>query len=804
MPTDSPNAPELLAPAGGPAALRAAIANGADAVYLGVELFNARRSAENFTLDSLGEVCSFAHLRGRRVYLTVNVVVLPDEMAQALALVDRAWASGVDAVIVQDLGLLRSIRLQLPHVRIHASTQINAHNLATVETLGELGVSRVTLAREVSIEEIERLAESSVEIETFVHGALCVCYSGQCLMSSLIGRRSANRGMCAQPCRLPYELLVDGTVLAEPPGAHLLSPKDLAGITLLGRLVSTGVSALKIEGRMKSPEYVALVTRTYRVALDRAVAAPSEYAVTEGELSVLAESFSRGFTEAYLLKERGNDMMSYRRPNNRGVLVGRVTHVDGSEVTVSLEASLEAEDTLEFWTGSGRFAQPAGALRVEGAARRNAPAGAKVAITVGEPVGPGDRVFRVRNSALSEAAARTFSDPDAVAPIELDFAVTALDGRPLRVDVTDGAGRRGSAEASPVERARTKPITAEEIAEHIGRLGGTPYRIGRFELELSTGVGLSFSQLHRVRRQAIAHYESKVLDAWTVRAPATARAAAPMPAPWLCTSGIPQVVASVADEHAAVECLAAGADMACVPVGALAAPRDLPKGVVALLPRICHEGEVRSALAWAAAGRRVVVGNLGLLREAGRQGAVVEADWALNALNPQAVAQLAELGASFVWLSPELSGRQIAQVIAGSPLPTGIAVLGRQELMVTEHCVLMAEGQCERGCALCSRRGRGTNLRDRKGYEFPVMTDTVGRSHIYNSVPLDLLTALPEIVAAGVSAVRVDAALENAHGAARFVSQLRQALERVNLGVEAAEPDRSSATTSGHYFRGVL
>ena len=802
MPTNTPRCPELLAPAGGHAALLAAVANGADAVYLGVESLNARRGAENFTLESLADACSFAHLRGRRVYLTANILVLPEEMDDAIALVDGAWAVGVDAVIVQDIGLLWAMRRVLPHVRVHASTQINSHNTLTLQALARLGVKRVTLAREVSIEEIGVLAEAPVEVETFVHGALCVCYSGQCLMSSLIGRRSANRGTCAQPCRLPYELVdVDGAVV-ETPGVHLLSPKDLAGVSVLGRLARTGVSALKIEGRMKSAEYVALVTGVYRGALDRAFADPDGYAAREGELSVLSESFSRGFTEAYLLGERGSDMMSYRRPNNRGVLLGRVTAVEGRSVTVALESALESQDTLEFWTGAGRFAQPAGALRIDGVNHTSAPAGKKVTLTADEPVSAGDRVFRVRNAALSEAAARTFADANLVAPIGLHFTARVVDGEPLRVEVSDDAGRSGSACGAPIEAARTKAVTAEEIAEHLGRLGGTPYRIDSFDLDLTPAVGVGFSALHRVRREAIADYEASVLAPWSGRR--RVASSAPLPSEVRWGDRTPRLVARVADEQAAAACLEAGADAAYVPSSALGTPRALQEGVVAVLPRICHDRETPAALAWALPGNRVAVGNLGLVPEAARLGAQVEADWGLNAMNPEAVAQLAELGAGFVWLSPELSGRQVAEVVAASSVPTGITVLGRQELMVTEHCVLSAVGPCDRHCGACDRRKHITTLRDRKGYEFPVRTDPLGRSHVYNAVPLDLTAALPEIIRAGVAGICVDVSLDEPADAAAAVGRMRAAREREMLGVEPGIRAKSAATTSGHFYRGVL
>jgi U32 family peptidase len=799
-----PTLPELLAPAGGPDALRAAIANGADAVYLGVEVLNARRGAENFTLEALGETCRFAHVRGVRVYLTANVVVLPSEMGSALELVDRAWEAGIDAVIVQDLGLLWSVRHALPHVRVHASTQMNTHNTPTLEVLASLGVTRVTLSREVSVDEISGfVAAGGVEVESFVHGALCMCYSGQCLMSSLIGRRSANRGLCAQPCRLPYELLDRGGEVIETPGAHLLSPKDLAGIAILPQLVASGVSALKIEGRMKSAEYVALVTGVYRAALDRAIADADAYAVRDGESAVLGESFSRGFSEAYLIDERGNEMMSYRRPNNRGVPVGRVTSTGPGTATVALDTSLEAGDTVEFWTSAGRFAQTAGRMSYDGGMHDAAPAGCKAELRVEQPVGAGDRVFRVRNAALSAAAARTFGDTDSISPIELAFQVSVIAGRPLTVRVTDPEGRTGAAEGSIVEPARTKAVTAEEVTEHIGRLGGTPYRVGSWELELSPNVGIGFSALHRARREALDAYERELLAPWAARR-ATHPKLPKIEAAAKRKRAQTLLAVSVADEATALACLSAGADRALVPTIALGAPRELPVGVTPVLPRIAHDREVGATLAWATAGRRVVAANLGLLARAASNGAVVEADWSLNAVNAYSIAQLADLGADRVWLSPELSGRQIAEVTGSSPLPTGVTVYGRQELMVTEHCILMAEGECAGRCGTCDRRAGRRVVRDRKGYEFPVVTDVTGRSHVFNSVPLDLTSALGELVSAGVSALRLDLELESADEAARQTRRVREVLERLSAGIEPPARDKSAATTSGHYFRGIL
>lgn len=798
----TPMVPELLAPAGGPQAFRAALANGADAIYLGVEVLNARRGAENFTVETLEDACRSAHLVGTKVYLTANVVVLPSEMTEALTLIDDAWAVGVDAVIIQDLGLLRAIRLTLPHVRVHASTQVNSHNTATIAVLERMGVSRVTLAREVAIEEIAAFTHAqNVEIEAFVHGALCVCYSGQCLMSSLIGGRSANRGQCAQPCRLPYELVgEDGDPVATP-GAHLLSPKDLAGIAMLGRLVVAGVSAIKIEGRMKSAEYVALVTGVYRTALDRAAADPDAYVVRDGEQAVLSEAFSRGFSEAYLVGERGNDMMSYARPNNRGVPIGRVVAVESGRATVSLDSPLDAEDTIEFWTSAGRFAQAAGGLDYEGGTHATAPSGKRVELTIQEQVGMGDRVFRVRNAALTSAAERTFAHGGRSVPLRV--AVRAIGGVPLSVEVVDADGRRGSATGALVEAARTKSLTVDEVIEHVGRFGGTPYVAESWDVELSTSVGLGFSALHRVRREALDDYEAGVLAPWASRHHRSPR----LPVGERRTRGrrrtAPALVVAVESRAVASAVLEAGASAVHVPTYLMRPEDSEDPRWVPMLPRILHDAEFSDSLAFAAPGGRVVAGNLGALAESVRIGSSAEAHWSLNAVNSLAVAQLADLGASRVWLSPELTGQQIAQIAEETTCELGTVVYGRQEVMVTEHCILMAEGPCDLQCRGCSRRAQRHTLRDRKGYEFPVVTDITGRSRVYNSVSLDLISALPELIDAGISAVCIDVATETPEQASEVVRAVLRAIDGAMAGAPLPQPPREGRTTSGHYFRGL-
>lgn len=794
--------PELLVPAGGHEALRAAVNNGADAVYLGLDRLNARRGAENFTLEALGEVTRYAHLRGAKIYLTANVVIKPEELTDALKMVDEAWVAGIDGVIVQDLGFARVLAGALPHVRLHASTQMNTHNTPTVAELAHLGFSRVTLARELSVSEIARITEvSSIEVEAFVHGALCICYSGQCLLSSAVGGRSANRGLCAQPCRLPYELLDDrGVNRSRVDGRYLLSPKDLAGITALPRLVRAGVSALKIEGRMKSPEYVAIVTGVYRAALDRAVADPEGFDVTDAEMNALAEAFSRGFTTGYLDDITDERLMGYDRPNNRGVLVGRVSETSSNSAILALEASVETGDTLEFWTRRGRFAQKVTSLLVGNAERPVAPAGSRAAVRIDEPVSAGDRVFRVVSAALQNAARRTFQAEESGRIVPVDIAVTAVKGAPLAVTLRT-ATHEVTARGSQMEQARTKPLTASDVTEHVGRLGNTPFLARSWDIELGSNVGAGFSLLHGVRRQAAEALQDAILERYALRKPTSPIVVPAFRAARRPRQETPELVVWTTRPATAKACLAAGAHSAIVPEWALVPGTELPEGVELELGRVVKDSDVECTLAEATPARDVVIGNLGLVRPAAERGANVWSHWSLNAVNTHTVAALAETGAQGVWLSPEISGREAAGIAAESPLPVGIAILGRQELMVTEYCMLTAAGRCSKQCASCTRRERWWAMRDRKGYGFPVISDRHGRSHLFNAVPLDLTRALPEIVDSGVAALRLDFTVEHLQVAQRLTRQVREALEAAIAGHTPRAEPLLDPSTSGHFFR---
>ena len=822
MAAPCPKNVELLAPAGNMECLHAAVKAGADAVYLGAGHFNARRGADNFSLENLAEACDYAHLRGVKIYLTLNTVVLPSELPDALELARQAYRCGVDAFIVQDIGISIELSRIMPDVEVHVSTQMNIHDEDGLRAAAALGATRVTLARELSLAEIARLHELAeelgVELESFAHGALCICYSGQCFMSSLVGGRSANRGRCAQACRLPYELhnrALRKTL--DAPGEHLLSPKDLCTANLIPELLHAGVASLKIEGRMKSPEYVQAVVGVYRAVINRVEAAidrdgidsvvasdAPELRASEEEMNVLSEAFSRGFTTAYLKGKRGNEIMSYGRPNNRGVFVGRVAKVREGLVFIDPETELHVGDLIEFWTNRGHFVHTIGEFKTDRAGR--------VFFPVERAVGKGDRVFRVRNA---EAA---FVDDDKLPSVAVCARAELRIGQPALLTFTVAAGDASvTVEGPEVEAARTKAITEKEVREHIDRMGTTPFYLSSLEIDLDEGVGMGFSMLHKLRARAaeelqeaiLAHYHARKLE----RTPS--RAFAPVVRRGWC-----KVAALATNPACARAAKRAGADLIYVPAanyrrgeaviaGQLsdtAEQAGYPKQCIPVLPTVSQmfDEEKRNGFdTWkrVKADKPVMVENLSQLLHATEMGAAPEVGPHIPVTNKLDLQAMADLGAQRVWLSPELALVQIEELGDMAPMPLGLTIMGQTELMVTEHCLLMSQGPCNQKCAECARRKSPHYLKDRKGYEMPVITDCTGRSHLYNAVQMDVAHLMPEIIGAGVSTVLVDTTLMN-------VKETTEKVARAVRARDIAQKDgnkvaKAEGATSGHLFRGV-
>ena len=487
--------PELLAPAGEPRALRAALSAGADAVYFGLARWSARAFAGNFAGEAVPEAVETAHLYDARAYLALNTLLKDDEVEPALAALEAPYLAGLDALIVADLGFAARVREEYPDLPLHASTQLNAHGSVQLAALARLGFARAVLARELSLAEIAALEAHGLELEAFVHGALCYGYSGDCLLSSMVGGRSGNRGRCSQSCRLRYALRREGGEALEP--SRIMSTSDLAAVGVLPGLLAAGVTSFKVEGRMKDAAYVGVTTSVYREALDAAVADPEGFVVRPEWRERLEQSFSRSFTAAHL--EGAHDAVrSGGRGGHRGVLVGRVSASDeaGGTVEVKLSKPVAEGDVVYLYTPWGQT-EP----------RRLEESGdASITLRVRERVALKDRLFRLAAADVGELGRDLVTGRVALRPIEVAMRLAGEVGSPAELAVTDLASGEVATVQSPepLAAARTAGLTEDRARAALEALGGTPYRLARLDYQVAAGVFLAVGALKDLRRRAVA------------------------------------------------------------------------------------------------------------------------------------------------------------------------------------------------------------------------------------------------------------------------------------------------------------
>lgn len=505
--------PELLAPAGGFEQLKAAVENGADAVYMGGKFFNARINANNFDSLEMRQAVEYAHIRGVKLYVTMNTLVNDEELIPALSYAAELYDYGVDALILQDLGLAALIRENIPKMNIHFSTQGTIYNAEGVKAAKKQGFSRVVLARELSLAEIKTITkEETMEIEVFVHGALCICYSGQCQMSNEIGGRSGNRGTCAQPCRLPYQIFKDEGKVQRSLGqtSFALSPKDMCLVQHLGALAEAGVDSLKIEGRMKSPEYVAIVTRIYRKYLDL-YARTGAYTVTKEDLHDLNQIFNRGgFTDGYLFENPQKSLMSGDLPKHQGIFIGKVKSSNAKNclVEIELEEPLSMGDGIEI-RSKGLPGNVVTYLKKQTAGNH---AKAGEVVMVGDIIGvvnPGDHVYKITDKALMQRARNSFEGKSWEAEKQLkkvgiDILFTATLDKPACLHIWDELGNHiTKALDDPTEKARNRGLDQETVSIQLNKTGGTPFAVVKCEINIEEGLSVPLSKINQLRRDAL-------------------------------------------------------------------------------------------------------------------------------------------------------------------------------------------------------------------------------------------------------------------------------------------------------------
>lgn len=780
---------ELLAPAGSFDALKAAVEAGADAVYLAGEKFGARAYAENFAGDKLLDAVKFAHLRGTAVHVTVNTLIADEELDEFAAYIKFLRRANVDALLVQDLGAASVIKQIAPEIPLHASTQMTIHNSEGVLALADLGFTRAVLSRELTLNEIEKICrESPIETEIFIHGALCVCWSGQCLMSSLIGGRSGNRGRCAQPCRLPYEL-VDGSGknLLSDAGKYLLSPKDLNTLELLPQLIQTGVTSLKIEGRMKRPEYVATVVKVYRDALDKNFSTPEDK-------RKLAQIFNRDFTTAYLERNPGKNLISDGKPNNRGVLIGRVVEVGRDKITLKLNDKISAGDQVEIWIKVGgrvTFTVEDFELRGDFCTVKAPTRGIRIH----------DRAFKIFDAELTAEARKYFSGaPVRRIPVAADVHVKI--GEPLTLTLTDNDGNSSTVQTNFIaEPAVNRPLTLDTLQKQIGRMGNSIFALEKISAALDADLMIPISELNDIRRRAVEQLE-------TLRLKKFEHDKLPSPEEKIyppCSVGATKLVAhvdtlekiSAALDAGADEILFGGENFTNCPVKnifeAVKLVHARGKKFSLATPRLVREDEIAALKKNLSADvDAVYVHNLATLRLAKKfSAAQIRTDFSLHVFNTATINFLRGLGVEGVTLSPELNLAQVKAFAKKSCLPVECIVHGRQELMISAYCVLgsFLGGLDKKTCPhIC--RTKNFFLRDRMNELFPVVTDQFCRMHILNAKTLSMIEHRADFD--GVARIRVDCRYLT-------VEETAQVVRAYKFGGSEIEN-----FTRGHYFRGIM
>lgn len=801
---------ELLAPAGSPEHLRAALDAGADAVYLGGKLFSARRFAGNFSNEELKEAVREAHLHGACVYVTLNTLIGDVEMKDLRDYLSFLDTIKLDGLLVQDLGVAALARRLAPSVPLHASTQMTISNLDGALFMKSLGFQRVVLSRELSLPEIKNIVEKSgVEIEVFVHGALCVCYSGQCLMSSFMGGRSGNRGACAQPCRMPYHLVDEKGQALNHRGNYILSLKDMLGMERISDFLSAGVSSLKVEGRMKSVEYVYNTVSAYRRAIDEAER--GRKTDTAPLVNVLKEEFNRGYASSYLDDHIGSHMMTALAPGNHGVDAGKAESVKGSFFSFCSSGDFSRAVGVSYETNHQTMAfVPVKDVRREGEGR--------FFVRFTERPRDGGQVYFVVEGEKHSTAMK-----DVKGKIPLSLSFKAVPGEPLVLTAWDQEDHKVSLSSDYIAEKANSRVTAEEdIEKQLGRLGNTWFTLKEAFIR-NKGCMVPKSLLNHMRQEAVEQLSALREKDHERDIPKQGKVtfspliSAPLP------EEKPHAVLRTVSLDQVEEGLALGVshfifggetyDHSSVRVEeykkALSLVKEKGGIMIFALPRVVREKnsekEDRMLTRLAALSPDAMMAEYpGVLKVWQEEGWTIPllAGTSFNLFNGEAVKEIEGFGMKGAMVSEEATMPQIRDMVKMASIPLSALVYGRTEMMVSEYCVInsVMGDKDKNHCPQYCRKG-SYFLEDGKGGRFPVKTDEWCHMHILNSHVLDMAPYLNELKRTGLTGFVLDMRAEKDQ--APVISEYMDILGGVR---QAPSPSsqKEKEVTRGHFFRGVL
>lgn len=765
---------ELLAPVGDWNCLKAAVQNGADAVYFGVEQFNARMYAANFNVEDMKQVIEYCKLRNVKTNLTLNTLLENCEFDNAVDLAKEAYKTGVDAIIVQDLGLAKYLIDNIPGLPIHASTQMTVHNLQGVLKLEKLGFDRVVLSRELSCEEIEYICKNcKVEIETFIHGALCICYSGQCLFSSVVGGRSGNRGKCAGPCRLPYELISENAETHERKSidkGYLLSTKDLCGIAYLPRLVQAGVKCFKIEGRMKSPEYVATVTRIYRKYIDM-VLNNYDFIIDEKDINDLMQVFNRGgFSDGHLDSKHNRNLIFPEKPSNMGIYLGTIKKYNSNKghITLQLEEDLELGDSISVSNEASKYL--VSELMIKNVNQKKVSANTEV--TIGRMKGNikvGDKVYRISSKALSDFAKASYDNCENK-KIPLNCTVTIKKNTPISMEISTNKNTcynelyssiyvKEISNMIPIDALKT-PISVERVVKQISKTTNTPFSFENITVLLDDGLYVpSISTLNELRRTALEKVEQEILS----RAKRTLLDLSKKSKESITyTPNVKNPEISVLFRQLDLDFDYTKLDKEKITNIYISLELFISKkyskiisyfsdnyNLYIYVPSIIKTNYKNIALSTIEQAVMIynikgfIVSNIGdfeLLKKYSKDYEFI-GNYTLNVFNNNTMEEYRKLGLSRITLSRELNQELIKEMLANANLNTEMIVYGNLPLMASSYCFLGKTNKCYPNCGTNCKKNNKYYLKDRLGFNFRVVPNSIETvTLICNSKTLSIST----------------------------------------------------------------
>lgn len=757
--------PELLVPAGDFDCVKAGVQNGADCIYFGANMFSARASAKNFSLEELKQAIEYCKIRNVKTNLTLNTLLTDDEFDDAVNLAKNAYEFGIDAIIVQDLGLGKYLIDNFPGIEIHASTQMSAHNLEGFLQLEKLGFSRVVLSREVPINEIEYIRNNcKVDLEMFVHGALCISYSGQCLFSSMVGGRSGNRGKCAQPCRLPYELIESSSSNSEViDKGYLLSPRDLCSLEYLPTLVKLGINSFKIEGRMKTPEYVATVTRIYRKYIDLALS-NKDYCIDEADKKDLLQVFNRGgFSSGHLSKDANLNLIYPKKPNNIGLYLGNISNYNANKghITLKLNENLAIGDCISIEGEDGKYT--ISELMKGNNNLKSATSGTIVKLgRMKGKIRVGAKVYKLTSKELFDSCRVSFAQGTEIKKIPVKCSLTVKKDLPITLKLEANQAPfyndilvELASDIIPDE-ATNSPITEDRLKEQLSKLGNTPYYFKHVNINLGNNLHIpSISCINNLRRTAISMLQEKVLSNFAK----TRVSNLELP---IVENNIREKTNSkkisllleninIDFDYSKIE----NVDNVYIPLKFLTNKKYINQvltlsskfNIFVYMPTIIKPNY-----------KNLLLNNLeDILTKFNIKGFVISnisgfmllqdytqkhpnkkytfiANYTMNVFNKNTVSELRDLGVSVITPSVELSKNILQELCSNSPLPVELIAYGRTVLMNSSYCLLGKSNKCYPECKARCSNNLQYYLKDRLGFKFRVMPDNIQTvTAIYNS-----------------------------------------------------------------------